>query len=362
MSAGKVFFIGGLRELELLMRFLQREFNGAKLYGYKLQNGNVVFGELASVSDLPLGVVDEQKPGYYRLLQGFRFRHCMDSPKRFLLPPEHLLVTISSSYDVIKVEDDVEPVILFGIKPCDLKAIEILDRIIYGRNPVYTKRRDSVKAVVVEECLEPGETCFCAAVNSGPTASRGFDIAYARLRQDLFIFRYGSPLGEKILSRIGLREASEEHVKKYLELVDKARALMMARIPPIKDIGELLRKRASDKKFWEDESMNCVGCGNCNYVCPTCFCIEIDDRVEGNVSRRVAIWAGCRTYTYGLVAGGHFRRDLYTRYRHFILHKFVFYPIQVGDVGCVGCGRCITWCPMGIDMRDTLKHLTEVRG
>jgi ferredoxin len=362
VASNSELFIGNFRDLEAIARLLQKSFDGAKLYGYKLQNDRAVFGELSSVSELPLKVADVQKPGSYRLVSGIRFRHGSDSPKVYLLPPEHAFIVVSQNYDIAELYNGVkEGAILFGIKPCDRKAIEILDRIIYGKNPVYTKRRDAVKAIVVEECLEPAETCFCSAVNAGPTISTGFDIAYARLHEDLYLFKFGSSLGEKILSRVGVKKAEESHVKEYLELVNKATSTMNTRVPSTKNVQDNLKARVNDKKFWEEVSSKCVGCGNCNYVCPTCFCIEIEDRIEDGYSKRVGMWTGCRTYTYGLVAGAHFRRDLYTRFRHFVLHKFTFYPIQVGDVGCVGCGRCSVWCPLGIDLKETLNRLTEVK-
>jgi ferredoxin len=362
MSINSEFFIGGLKDFEVMIKVLQRLFNDVRFFGYRVSGDRVVFSELSSVDELPLKVSDVQRPSYYRLVPGFRFRHASVSVKNYLIPPEHTLLTVSQDYNILGYGDDLNGnVILLGIKPCDLKAINILDRIIYGKNPIYTKRRDVIKAIIVEECLEPSENCFCSVVNSGPIVESGFDIAYARLTEDIIIFKYGSSLGEKVLSRVGLKKADEVHIKKYLELVDRATSVMNSRVPNIKDIQKVLKERISDKGLWEELSLRCVGCGNCNYVCPTCFCIEIEDRVEGNYSKRVGIWTGCRTYTYGLVAGMHFRRELYTRYRHFILHKFLFYPLRVGDVGCVGCGRCSTWCPTGLDLKESLSRLTEVR-
>lgn len=355
-------FVGDFGDLEVVARLLQRVLGNVKLLGYKLHNGEVRFGEVDDVSEVPTNVADVQRPGHYRLTPGYRFRHSFSSPKAFLLPPEHTILTTSPNYGVVEYDSSPEcGVVFFGVKPCDRKAVEILDRVIYGKNPVYTKRRDAVRAIVIEECLEPGETCFCSAVNAGPTVSTGFDLAYARLHKDLYIFKYGSPLGERVLSRARLRRAEESHVKEYAEMVGKAVSTMNARVPNIRDVQKALNEEINDRRFWEEVTSKCVGCGNCNYVCPTCFCIEVEDVVEGDRSRRVGIWAGCRTYTYGLVAGGHFRRELYTRYRHFVLHKFLFYPKQVGDVGCVGCGRCSTWCPLGLDLKDVLKHLTEVK-
>ena len=355
-------FVGDLDDLKVVFKLLRDFFDNVKFYGYKYHNGKVVFGEISGVDEIPLAVSDIQKPGFYRVLPGYRFRHSHCSPKDFLLPPEHRVLTVSQNYEVVEdIESMDSDIVFFGIKSCDRKAIDILDRILYNKHPVYTRRRDSVKIIVVEECLEPGETCFCSAVNAGPTISKGFDIAYARLDQNTVLFKYGSSVGEKMLRSIGLRKAGKDTIKVYLDMVEKAVSITKSRIPDVKSIQGILREVASDRDLWEEVSSRCVGCGNCNYVCPTCFCTEIDDRVGNGFSTRVGIWIGCLTYTYGLVAGGHFRRELFTRYRHFVLHKFLFYPKQVEDIGCVGCGRCITWCPLGIDLRDTLKRVAEVR-
>jgi ferredoxin len=354
-------FIGRFDDLKAVFRVLREFFSDTKFYGYKYSNNNVVFDEINIVDEIPFNISDIQRPGFYRVSHGYRFRHSYCSPKDFLLPSEHRLLTVSQSYEFIEdIESIDSSIVFFGIKSCDRKAIDILDRILYGKNPVYTKRRDSVKAIVVEECLEPGETCFCSAVNSGPTISKGFDIAYAKLDQDTILFKYGSLVGEKILRSIGLREADEDIIKIYLGMVEKAVSIMRSRIPDVEDIQKVLVKIVADKDLWDEITSRCVGCGNCNYVCPTCFCTEVVDRVEESFSTRVGVRIGCLTYIYGLVSGGHFRQELYTRYRHFVLHKYLFYLKQVGDIGCVGCGRCITWCPVGIDLRDTLKRLSEV--
>jgi ferredoxin len=353
-------FVGGFKDLGTVVKLLQEDLGGVRLFGYKLHNDRIEFGEMKDFDEIPTTVADIQKPGYFRISStGYRFRHSFSSPKAFLLPPEHSILTVSQGYEIVEDGDGEMGVVFLGIKPCDRKAMSILDGILYGKSPVYTKRRDSIKAIIVEECLEPGETCFCSAVKAGPTISSGFDIAYARLYKDTLVFKYGSSLGEKILVKAGLQKAQDSHVKAYFEMVANAISMMNSRISRVEELQKALKERIGDKSFWEKVSSNCVGCGNCNYVCPTCFCTEINDIVEEGYSKRIGMWLGCLTYTYGLVAGGHFRQELYTRYRHFVLHKFLFYPKQVGDVGCVGCGRCITWCPLGVDLRDTLNLLVE---
>jgi ferredoxin len=352
-----------LRDLERLVGLLRELGGGSTLLGYRAAQPAPVFGEIRGLEDLPLSVSDVQGPGYYRLVDGYRFRHTYGSPKHYLLPPEHAILVVKPSYEVVEPERESGGVVFFGIKPCDLWAVEVLDRILLGKHPVYTARRRGVQAIIVEECLEPGETCFCALMGYGPVASGGYDLAYARLDRDRLVFKPSSKLGWELVERLSLREAGDEVVEEYLDMVERAVDTMKRRMPSLERATSAFKRLIGSVEFWEKVSERCVGCANCNYVCPTCFCTEIVDRVESDHATRVATWTGCLSYTYGLVAGGHFRRELYMRYRHFVLHKFLFYPKQIGGlVGCVGCGRCITWCPLGVDLRETLKRAVEVAG
>jgi ferredoxin len=213
----------------------------------------------------------------------------------------------------------------------------------------------------VEECLEANSNCFCGAVGSGPSVEDGFDVAYARLDEKRVFFKYGSELGRDILFKLGLKPASEREVGEYREKIESTReSTSRAFRKVMREVQENLLKKAGDRDLWLKVSDDCVGCGNCNFVCPTCFCLEFEYSInEENMGVKTALWTGCLLYTYGQVAGGHFRRELYTRYRHFLLHKFVFYPRQTGLLGCVGCGRCITWCPMGIDLRKSVNSVAR---
>jgi len=355
-------YAGELSDLEKVMKYLRQRFNGVTFMGYKLQNSTPVFGEIHSLSDMPIKVSDIQRPGYYELVAGYRFRLSYASPKWYLLPPEHSILRVLPNYEVVNAVNNspVNKVVMFGIKPCDFNAIAVLDAIVAGKHSIYTKRRSSVVAIIIEECLEPAETCFCSITGTGPTVLKGYDLAYARLDENTVIFKPGSTLGEEIIKAASLREAVQGQVETYYSAVERAINIMTTRLPRIEEIQRALKKSVINEKLWKTLSERCTGCGNCNYVCPTCFCIEIVDRVEESYTIRTALWAACRTYTYGLVAGGHFRRDLYTRYRHFVLHKFLFYSKQTrGLLGCVGCGRCATWCPLGLDLKETLVRVVK---
>lgn len=304
-----------------------------------------------------------QRPGYYRVYSGFEFTHSFQSPKDFLYPPVFDIAIVSEDLSVeVPGNNNAKSTVLFGIKPCDLAAIRVFDELFTSNfNPYYLERRKRVAAVIVEECLYPSETCFCGSLGTGPNVTSGFDLAFAKVNKDRVLFKVGSPLGKMIVNALGLEKASESDVEVYRKLVEEAKRKTDIGIS-IELAQKSLERSILDKRLWQKVSEKCLGCANCNMVCPTCFCTEIVDEVEGDKSRRLAQRVGCLSYVYGLVAGGHFRKELYTRYRHFILHKFLFYPKQTGLLGCVGCGRCIVWCPVGIDIRNTIRSVVSEYG
>lgn len=358
----KRFFIGKIEVLKELISYI-RDSMGLKIYGYVVRERGVQWGEIKGLEDVPLNIEDYVEPGLFRVKPGFRFRHSFVSPKILLHPPQQLLIAESKGFMEYRFDEyGGEGVALFGIKSCDLEAIGILDKVLLGKHPVYTARRGSVKLIIVEDCLEPNGNCFCALTGTGPVLNRGFDLSYARLNEDLVLFRIGSSVGEEILRRIGVGEAGGDDVSRYLRSINESiKAMKRGLNIDLETVTRALKSSIRDESLWRRLSKDCLGCGNCNFVCPTCFCIELNYVVVNNgFAEKIGVWTGCLLYSYGLVALSHFRRELYMRYRHFILHKFLFYPKQIGRCGCTGCGRCITWCPMGLDIRRALEETVKV--
>lgn len=349
-------FLGDMESLEKLILALKSR--GLAVLAYKLQGDLPVFGEVGSLRDILVEYSDLQSPGSYKLVKDMRgfFRHSQYSPKYFLHPPIQDVYEVSDDFNIAQTRTNPVPTALFGIKPCDLAAIEVLDKILEC-DDVYQARRSSIAYIIVEECVEPGGTCFCGSVGAGPSVTKGYDVAYTRL-DDKVLFKVGSSKGMELIEKLGLAKAPEKLLRKYEELLVDAKR-KASRLPPLETIAKALEDVAPAEEFWRYVSARCVGCTNCNMVCPTCFCTEFVDyaNLTGN-ARRERQWFGCLSYTYGQVAGQHFRPELLMRYRHFVLHKFVFYQKQIGLPGCVGCGRCITWCPMGIDLREVVSRVT----
>jgi len=351
-------FQGTVRDLERLFEVVTKDLK-LKALGFKLSGSQLTYGVVESFSELPFGVTDVQGPASYSLVRknGVNyFRHSSHSPKHYLRPPYALVLKVDPENRVtIQIPPD-EDIALFGIKPCDLQAIKVLDGMLKDLDPIYTKKRENIKLVIVEECVEPSDVCFCGSIGSGPNVERDFDLSFARLNGRV-LFKVGSDKGRDLANRLNLGKADESTIRVYKDAIERARARTRA-IGAVGEVMNALKKSIADVDLWKELSSRCVGCANCNMVCPTCFCVEFYDEVddEGNDVRGWK-WIGCNSYVYGQVAGLHFRPEQYMRYRHFILHKFLFYPLQVGLVGCVGCGRCITWCPMAIDIRETVRRV-----
>jgi len=353
------FFSGVLEDLGKLIEVLKAY--GYVTYGYKVSRGAVIFDELRNLEDMPLKYRDVQGPGSYRLIEGNGVRHSFASPKEVIHPARQELFNVDSNGGVSYPPIESKKIALVGIKSCDLASIKVMDRILSNDDSYNARRKEAL--TIVEECINPGDTCFCGSLGTGPYVSEDFDLAYARIDDDHVLFKYGSRVGLNLVKRLGLKPASEELVNTYSSLMSEAKEKTSPLKFGLSDIENSMLKSMSDVDLWKKLSEKCVGCANCNLVCPTCFCTEfLDDLKLDNSASRVRFWVGCLSYVYGLVAGTHFRPELYMRYRHFVLHKFLFYRKQIGLVGCVGCGRCITWCPVGIDLRKTVSEVVRRHG
>lgn len=351
---------GRERDLNELIALLSSKY-GLDVIGLRYNGGSFSYGKLSSINDAPLYVEDLQGRASYRLIRANAagsFRHTYLSPKYFLNPPLQEVAHVGADFGASAPKERPKPFAIFGIKPCDLHAIRVIDGILLNKDLYYTMIRGSLRAVVVEECTRPSGNCFCGSLGTGPQARNGYDLAYAWL-EDGVVVKAGSALGEELIEELGLEGADAGDVEKYEEYIIRAQQQTKA-LPELPKLVNALEKSMGNIELWSKLSRRCVGCSNCNMVCPTCFCTEFFDEIGPNGSAtRFRKWYGCLSYSYGLVARGHFRPELYMRYRHFVLHKFLFYWKQVGLIGCTGCGRCITWCPLGVDIRETLREVFE---
>ena len=336
------------------------------MVGPSLSEGVVRLRELKGAGDLDAGVVDIQGPGSYVVAGKSAFLFASvngpDSPKTYLHPAEvelSKIVAKSSDLELLSAFHSNRKYAFFGIRPCDLRGVGIMDRtmLVPGfEDTVYSALREDSIFIVVN-CTRAGENCFCASMGAGPAAASGYDVAITELPEKLLFDIPEKNMG--LFKGIELIAATEEELRKGEEMVRHAGEQMGRRISQ-KDPARQMYA-ALDSPVWGKTAERCLACGNCTMVCPTCFCNTIVDRTnlkDGSVSR-VRIWDSCLSKDFVYSAGGNPRQQRSARYRQFVMHKFAYWPDEFGTYGCVGCGRCITWCPVGIDITDTVNTVLK---
>ncbi|MDA8173865.1 MAG: 4Fe-4S dicluster domain-containing protein [Nitrospiraceae bacterium] len=346
-----------------------------RVIGPKAEDGAVVMAEIG-YKDIPSGVRDLQWPGGCRLLPGkdsqvFSFSPGPDSFKRFLHPPVSELFAFKrngAKIDFLPAPKISErPMAFFAVRPCDLSALKLYDKIFLG-GPVADQAYESLRRgslVVALNCLYPGNNCFCLSMGTGPEARDGFDIQMTEL-EDSFLLEDGSAKGAEILEQLPLGQAGADEISAKRQRIESCKAAFKKSIAAQELPGMIYANL--DHPHWEDIARRDLECGNCTQVCPTCFCnTSYDYAALGGIAaggavsgKRLRKWDSCFSRSFARVHSGNFRFSRKARYRHWMAHKLAYTQAQFGLPGCVGCGRCITWCPAGIDITAELEALRHV--
>lgn len=339
--------------------------DGREVVGPVARDGAICLGPIRSLADLPAGFTDEQSPGHYRLSKStgdregelFGYTAGQHAYKRALLLPEVTLVRLRRSADDIEVLAGPPPapkLALFGARACDIAALGIHDDVLLKgqlTDADYVARRRDVVIIAVQ-CGKAGGTCFCASMGTGPRATSGFDLALTEILTGphRFLVEIGSPIGAALASRIGLSPAPAEDRDEADRITDRTRESMKKHLDA-EGLHEKLAAHLEDAR-WEQIAHRCLGCTNCTMVCPTCFCTTTEDRTDltGEHATRTRRYDSCFSESFAYVHGGSVRPSLAARYRQWLTHKLSSWFEQFGTSGCVGCGRCITFCPVGIDI------------
>jgi ferredoxin len=352
---------GGLEELLAALRR-----RGFTPIGPTVRQGAIVYEELESASDLPAGWTDVQDGGTYRLQRredDALFGHNVgpNSWKNHLFPPTLKLWTARRSEDgELEVEEEVaEPPrhAFIGVRSCDLHAIAVQDRTFVDgpwADRDYQARREGAFIVAVN-CGQAGGTCFCVSMDTGPRASSGYDLALTELLDDgghRFLVEVGSERGAELLAELPSRPAAGGDEQAADEVVERT-AAQMGRTLDTTDIRDMLYRNREHPR-WDEVADRCLTCGNCTMVCPTCFCSSVEDvtDVAGEEATRERSWESCFTLEHSYIHGGSVRTSGKARYRQWMTHKLASWIDQFGTSGCIGCGRCITWCPVAIDITE----------
>jgi sulfhydrogenase subunit beta (sulfur reductase) len=359
----------GPEGLSLLIDALREA--GYRVVGPTVRDGAIVLDEIASAEDLPRSVTEDQEAATYRLEprdDGAYFGWSVGphSWKGELMPSRVRLwrATAGGNGNAPAIDEEpppAQPLAIFGARPCDLHAIAIQDRVFLGGKYVerdYAHRREGAFLVVVN-CGAPGGTCFCASMGTGPRAHEGFDLALTEVLDGAhrFVVEVGSERGREILGLLPTRPADGEDASAALAVTDEA-ARRMGRAVDTTGLPELLAATREHPRYAEVAG-RCLTCGNCTLVCPTCFCTSVDDvnDLADGSAERWRVWDTCFSVDYSYIHGGSVRRSPAARYRQWLTHKFGTWVDQFGTSGCVGCGRCITWCPVGIDVTEELAAI-----
>jgi ferredoxin len=343
---------------------------GYRVLGPVVRDGAIIYDDLERGSSLPIGWTDAQDGGSYRLLRRddeARFGYAVGphSWKRFLFPPRVRLWRARRDGDgPVTVEEeplDETPLAFVGVRSCELHAIEIQDRVFIGGNAVdrdYAARRRNALLIAVN-CFEPASTCFCTSMGTGPRAEAGYDLALTELLhgEHRFLVEVGSERGAEILDGLPSRPATPADLRAADESVDEAEA-KMGRVMETYDLRDLLARNLEHPR-WDDVAARCLSCGNCTLVCPTCFCTAVEDETDlsGQEAGRWRVWDTCFSVDYSYIHGGSVRPSGRSRYRQWMTHKLGTWHDQFGSSGCVGCGRCIAWCPVGIDITEEVAAI-----
>lgn len=362
------------KDFPLLFTALREQ--GYTIVGPTVRDGAIILDTVTSVDDLPNGWTDEQSGGSYTLTRrsdGAAFGYVVGpfSWKKFLYQPRLRLFSATRAGKDIEFsgtagsESQSVPKFAFlGVRPCELSAIAVQDKVfITGdyADPTYSAIRSQALVIAVN-CTQPGGNCFCTSMGTGPEAKEGYDLVLTEMLLEggsVYIAHAGSEKGKEILSAVPHRPTTTNEAELAENALEQA-AGNMGKTLDNQGLKTILYDNFDDKR-WDEVTKRCLACANCTLVCPTCFCSTVEDTTDlsGTRAERWRRWDSCFTMDFARVAGGNTRPSTRARYRQWLMHKLGYWNDQFGVSGCVGCGRCITWCPVGIDITE---EATAIRG
>lgn len=310
-----------------------------KVFAPLEQGGNVSFSEVVKADEVRLQNGNSKLP-----------------PKTLFFPQNEKLLRLEKG-DWTEESNGDEKRVVFGLRPCDCKSLNLLDKVFSGtefEDPYYLGRRKNT-LIIALACNNPQLTCFCTSLNGGPSSEEGGDIILFDL-QDGYILKPLNDRGEELVKEFS--QLLTEAKKSDLQEVEKLKKSALERINSRLKLEKLDEKLSSnfDHSLWNEIYEKCLGCAVCTYLCPTCHCFDITDESWG----RIRSWDSCQFPLFTLHASGHNPRlSARERLRQRIMHKFSYCPQNSGETFCVGCGRCVNWCPVNLDIRSVISQVPE---
>jgi ferredoxin len=361
---------------------------GYRTVGPQLADAAVVYDDFSTLDQLPIGYLDEQDGGYYRVRPSpdagyFDYVVGPHSLKRYVFPSHETLLECRLAEGRWQLETppaEAVPLAVIGVRSCDLYALEMLDCVFLSgpyADPNYEARRRNLFLVAVN-CRRAAATCFCHSMQTGPAVHAGYDLALTELA-DRFVVAVGTERGGQVLAHCDWGPCTTEEISQSQEQSENLRQAMQARPRAARraaadagstrprgrsldttEIRDLLLNNLEHER-WAIVGQRCLACGNCTMVCPTCFCNDIAEVSDllGEQVRRERRWASCFTAEHSYMNSGTVRKSTTARYRQWLTHKLASWIDQFGTSGCTGCGRCITWGPVGIDLTE---EVAAIRG
>jgi NAD(P)H-flavin reductase len=343
--------------------------DGRTVIGPTVADGAIVYDEIRASAEMPHGVGDVQAAGHYRLTERdddrvFGYVVGPTSWKRWVFPP---LVELNTGkraghrVEFAPTRPDPTRLAFIGVRACEIAAFDVQDRVLDNgpfRDADFKARRSSAFIVAVQ-CTTAESTCFCTSMGTGPEVEHGYDLSLTELDEG-FLVDIGSPAGQELVDGAlagVMRPATPVEVYTAAADVAATRARIGDPLPAAGLHDRLLAQL--DHPRWAQVAERCITCGNCTLACPTCFCTSVIQTtdLEGRTATNERAWDSCFSPGFARVAGGSFRTRPRDRYRQWLTHKFGTWWDQFGTSGCTGCGRCITWCPVGIDVREELMAI-----
>lgn len=330
-----------------LSKFIEELAKNHKVLAPVKKNGFTVYKEVKSADEITLDYINTKMP-----------------PKEIFFPRTEVLFhykKTDAGIEIIETKAVSRDQVIFGIHPCDAKSFLLLDKFFAlgdFSDPYYETRRAKTKLIGMA-CTEPLSTCLCTTVGGSPSSEEGMDVMMTDIG-DRYLVKSLNPKGDELLGAMNwLSDASDKDLSLATELSKEALALMKDLIPTDK-VAENLDKLFDNEAFWMAYSQPCIGCGTCTFLCPTCHCFDVTDEETPTGGMRIRLWDACQFPIFTKHGSGHNPRpNFIARMRQRVMHKFNYYPKVLNEIGCVGCGRCISACPGNIDIRVVLSNAQE---
>ncbi|MDH5301939.1 MAG: 4Fe-4S dicluster domain-containing protein [Gammaproteobacteria bacterium] len=341
---------------------------GYDCIGPTLNDGAVVYRPVTHVDQFPLGIFDVQAAGEYRYEQSsasarqFSWANGAQCLKPLVFKPREVLwqsIRTDSALSFDSVLSNVRPTAVIGVRACDLAALALSDaHFLHGEvcDQHYKERREKLLLIAVN-CTHPSANCFCASTGDGPTVVKGADLVLDELDEGFAVSVF-SQIGEQLIEKLTVDSlTSDQHQSISMQRASAVTAQSRS-VPFMK--GKLSALAAHTK--WQEIAQQCLSCGNCTAVCPSCFCHSQTSQVSLDLEHveQSRQWDSCFNTDHSYIHGFVVRAETSHRYRQWLTHKFDYWHEQYGRSGCTGCGRCITWCPVGIDVTKLLNEFSEI--